>query len=153
MSGDVFAMKSTQDLAKDKIEELVEKYERARKAGELGNYTESDTITNFFLSLLDALGWNIYDVHEVKQQGYPRDFRSALPVEYRPNNMPDCIISVNRKPYAVFEFKRLGLADVDKPMRANKLMTKAEYLDTKYVVLSNFTHTIIYARTMKNPKN
>jgi len=77
----------------------------------------------------------------------PRDFRRAIPVEQRAIDQLDCVISLDRKPYAVFEFKKLGDGDVTRyHKRVEKLLTKAEYLRTEYAVLTSFTQTVIYGK-------
>lgn len=136
----------SKELAKSKIEKLVKRYLSVKAKRD---FTEKDTITNFILPLLESLGWKIYDVYEVKQEGYPRSFARQLPVESRAVDKPDCVISLNDKPYMVLEFKSLNYGKkVDRyAEEVEKLLGKAEYLNTKYAVLTSFRHTVVYDRT------
>jgi len=55
----------SQSKARDKIQELVEKFRREQAAGVIGQYNESETKTGFIEPLLQALGWNTQDRNEV----------------------------------------------------------------------------------------
>ena len=136
----------SKESARDKIEELVEKYSNVRAKRD---YSENDTITNFILPLLKAVGWQIHDVHEVKQEGYPRSFTRNLPVERRAIDKPDCVISLSGKPYMVLEFKSLGYGrNIDRyASQVEILLRKAEYVNAKYAVFTNFAETVVYDRT------
>jgi len=54
--------------AKAKIKELIEKYELAVSAGQVGKYTEEETKKDFILPLFECLGWDIYDRNEVSAE-------------------------------------------------------------------------------------
>jgi type I restriction-modification system DNA methylase subunit len=53
------------NLAQDKVQQLVEKFQREQAAGVIGQYNESETKTGFIEPLLQALGWNTQDRNEV----------------------------------------------------------------------------------------
>lgn len=131
----------TKEFARTQMDRLFKK--RMECSG--SDFTEQDTINNFILPFLEALGWNIYDVNEVKQGGYPVSFRKAIPVESRAIDKPDCVISLKGKPYMVLEFKRLNYGTVDRYEGiVEDVLTKAEYLKAKYAVLTRFTETLVY---------
>lgn len=131
----------TKELARSQVEKLVKK--RIESSGR--DFTEQDTITNFILPLLEALGWNIYDVNEVKQNGYPVSFRKAIPMESRAIDKPDCVVSSKGKPYMVLEFKRLNYGTIDRyETIVEDILTKAEYLKARYAVLTRFSETVVY---------
>ncbi len=135
---------SLEALGRSQIDKLLKK--RNECSGT--NFTEQDTITNFILPFLEALGWNIYDVNEVKQGGYPVNFRRTIPIESRAMDKPDCVISLKGKPYMVLEFKRLNYGTIDRYASVvEDVKTKAEYLETKYAVLTRFTETVVYKGT------
>lgn len=149
---------SSKELAKRDIEKLVKRYSSIKAKRD---FTEKDTITNFILPLLKSLGWDIYDVYEVKQEGYPRSFTRYRPIESRAINKPDCVISLNGNPYMVLEFKSLNYGrNIDRyAKQVESLLGKAEYLHAKYAVLTNFAETVVYNRTnekqlieFRNPK-
>ena len=82
---------SLKELARSKIDELFKTWTDPHTHG--SDFTEQDTIFHFILPFLEALGWNIHDVNEVKLGRYPRLFQKALPVERRAIDKPDCVIS------------------------------------------------------------
>jgi predicted type IV restriction endonuclease len=51
--------------AREKIQQLVEKFRREQAAGVIGQYNESETKTGFIEPLFQALGWNTQDRNEV----------------------------------------------------------------------------------------
>jgi type I restriction-modification system DNA methylase subunit len=55
----------TQSEAREKIQQLVEKFRREQAAGVIGQYNESETKTGFIEPLLQALRWNTQDRNEV----------------------------------------------------------------------------------------
>jgi len=55
----------TQSRAREKIQQLVEKFRREQAAGVIGQYNEPETKTGFIEPLLQALGWNTQDRNEV----------------------------------------------------------------------------------------
>ena len=59
------------------------------------------------------------------------------------------MISLDGKPYMVLEFKSLNYGkEVDRYAgEVEKLLGKAEYLNTRYAVLTSFRHTVVYDRT------
>jgi len=133
---------TSKELAKSKIEKLVNKWNNSTGS----DFTEQDTITNFILPFLEALGWDICNVYELKQGGYPVSLRKTVPVESRSPKKPDCVISLNDKPHMVFEFKPLvDGGDIDRyNHRKDKLQEEAQYLNAKYGILTNFSETIVY---------
>ena len=56
------------DEIKSKIQQLVEKYELAKKAGRLKSYTEEETKKDFILPLFQVLGWDVDNKNEVSAE-------------------------------------------------------------------------------------
>jgi len=54
-----------QTAARDKVQQLVEKFDREQGAGVISQYNESETKTGFIEPLLQALGWDTQDRNEV----------------------------------------------------------------------------------------
>ncbi len=84
------------DDARQKIRQLIEKFERERTAGTVFEYNESETKAGFIEPLLQALGWNTQDRNEVgfetkvsggrvdyslKLYGTPRIYVEAKPLK------------------------------------------------------------------------
>ena len=55
----------TQSKPREKIEQLVQKFQREQAAGVISQYNESETKTGFIEPLLQAFGWNTQDRNEV----------------------------------------------------------------------------------------
>ena len=58
-------MTMTQSKARERIQEIIEKFRREQAAGQINQYNESETKTGFIEPLLQALGWNTQDRNEV----------------------------------------------------------------------------------------
>lgn len=130
-------------MAKSKFKALFDNWVNAGISG--AEFTEQDTIFHFILPTLEILGWNVHDVKEVKQGGYPRDFQKSRPAGQRAIDKPDCVISIYGQPYINLEFKRMTEGTIDRyPHRVEDLLRKSEYLGTKYAVLTRFNETIVY---------
>jgi len=84
------------DEAKQKIQQLVEKYEKVRKQGQIKKYSEEDTKKDFILPLFDALGWNTADRNEVSSEEH---IKSAGRVDYA--------LYINGRPKFYLEAKAL----------------------------------------------
>lgn len=105
-------------------------------------YSEQDTATKWIKPLLSCLGWNIYDMDEVRE-GVKLDLSSG---EQR---FFDCVLYIDKTPYVVIEFKRVGIGILHNSERAiEKLRLNAKQTKAKYAVFTRFFETIIYdART------
>jgi type I restriction-modification system DNA methylase subunit len=55
----------SQEEAKLKIHDLIEKYEVVKATGKIAHFSEEDTKTNFIMPLFGALGWDLHDREEV----------------------------------------------------------------------------------------
>jgi hypothetical protein len=53
-----------QAAAREKVQQLVEKFDREQAAGVINQYNESETKTGFIEPLLQALGWDTQDRNE-----------------------------------------------------------------------------------------
>jgi hypothetical protein len=60
-----YGVTMTQSEAREKVQQLVEKFRREQAAGVISQYNESETKTGFIEPLLQALGWNTQDRNEV----------------------------------------------------------------------------------------
>jgi len=69
----------SQEQAKQKIGELIEKYEEVLKSGEVKKYTEEETKKDFILPLFKALGWDVFNKKEVSAEEH---IKSSGRVDY-----------------------------------------------------------------------
>src|SRR3989338_10735362 len=58
------------ETAKQKIKDLIKKYELEKETSNLRSYTEEDTILGFILPLFNTLGWNTSNKREVSAQDH-----------------------------------------------------------------------------------
>jgi len=56
------------DLAREKIQQLIESYNSVVRAGKKAEYSEADVGSKFILPLLSALGWAVSKIEDVKEQ-------------------------------------------------------------------------------------
>ncbi len=57
-----------QQQAKQKITELIAKYQAEKAAGKITHYSEEETKLGFIQPLFEALGWNVFDKNEVSAE-------------------------------------------------------------------------------------
>src|SRR4030065_2552818 len=130
----------TQSEARNKIQQLIEKFRREQAAGVISQYNESETKTGFIEPLLQALGWNTQDRNEVglekknsagrvdyslKIKGSPKIYIEAKPPRIRlpkPETISQAITyGYNKRsvPWVLLtDFQELRLFDVT--IRPNK---------------------------------
>jgi len=105
-------------------------------------YRENDTLTKFLLPLIEALGWNLCDFKEVKQEVSVPGLRGAA----------DCILYLNDSPMVVWEFKPLKTTiefhdfSTPKTVANSKLrgLEISKKLKAKYFVISSFRETVVW---------
>jgi hypothetical protein len=128
--------KITKEMAKERIKQLWERYERTyiKAFGtRVSDYSEQDTITKFIKPLIEALGWNILSMEEMREE-----------VSFNEKRI-DCILYLQHKPYIIFEFKSLGFGDLRNKHHAIKeLLSNGKALKAKYAVFTRFYETIVY---------
>ncbi len=84
----------SREVAEEKIRKLIETYDKMVIDGKIRQFSEADVGSKFILPFLEALGWDIKNIDEVREQ------RRTLtgPVDYS--------INVNKLPKLVVEIKR-----------------------------------------------
>jgi len=131
----------SKEASKNRLNELVNQFNQCAKT----HYTEQDTITIFILPLLELLGWNIHNVYEVKQRSFPFHVNRSISMNFRSPKHPDCVISLNKTPHMVLEFKPLNYGQIDKYCQiVADLLEKAYYVGAKFAVLTSFAKMNIY---------
>lgn len=112
--------------AKRRINELVQKYEEARKAGKLRSYTEEETKKDFILPFFEALGWNTIDKEEVSAE---ENIISSGRVDYG--------FYLNNRIKFYLETKRIS-ADLHKEEFANQAIRYSWNKGATWAVLTDF---------------
>ena len=104
--------------------------------------SEQDTATKWIKPLLNCLGWDIYDIYEVKE-GLKLDLESGQQQFF------DCVLYYDNTPYIVMEFKRIGIGTLhNKASSIEKLKRNVMQTKARYAVFTRFSETIVYdART------
>jgi type I restriction-modification system DNA methylase subunit len=115
-----------QNLAKDQIRELVNKYVQVKDSGKLNSYTEEDTKKGFIEPFFEILGWNIRDRDEVYTE---ENIKSAGRVDY----------SFFTKGRAKFYLEAKPLkSDLDKEEYAKQAVRYAWNKGINWAVLTDF---------------
>jgi predicted type IV restriction endonuclease len=131
-----FMVNITKESALEKIKTLLERYEKTyikAVGARVSDYSEQDTVTKFIKPLIEALGWNILSMEEMREEVHFNEKRI------------DCVLYMQGKPYIVFEFKSLGFGDLrNKSDVIKELVNNAKALKAKYAVFTRFLQTIVY---------
>lgn len=123
----------SREASKEEITQLFERFWKSyvESTGVIGarahDYSEQDTATKFIKPLIEALGWNLLSMQEVREE-----------VEHC-----DCVLYFEGKPYIIFEFKPLDFGGLD-GVDFSGLIDKSKALGAKYAVVTRFKETIIY---------
>jgi hypothetical protein len=104
------------------------------------NFNEWDTVIGFFVPMLLALGWDVYNgiMKEMHFHGYTdrRDVRKGL---------PDCVIYMNNGAYAPFEIKPLSYGTIDRnPKLVARMQGYCTNLGCRLGVLTRLCEMNIY---------
>jgi hypothetical protein len=105
----------------------------------MGQYGEGDTIIGFFVPILEYLGWDVPNGvgTELHFQGYANKTNVA-------GGLPDCILSINGRPYASVEIKGLARGSVDKEKNKEQLFRYFLSTGCRIGVLTRVYETQIY---------
>ena len=114
------------ELIKQKIQELVEKYEIVKKEGKLKTYSEEDTIQGFVLPLFEILGWNIRDKNEVSSQDHIKG-----------SGRPDHTLKINGITQFYLESKKFS-ADLDDEIFSKQVINYSWNTGVTYAILTDF---------------
>lgn len=134
------------DTAIEKLKRLVARFEEVRSESKEETFSEADVSSKFILPLLDALGWDVNDIDEVKEQ------RRTLsgPVDYT--------LATDHKPRLLVELKKFtenldGYRDVRgrRETFSEQATRYAWHLKVEWVVLTNFKEVRLYNSYYKNP--
>ena len=119
------------ETAKQKIEKLVEKYDKVVQEDRIGEYNEETTKIGFIQPLFNALGWNFENSSEVAAE----ETISKKRVDYG--------FRINGIPKFFLEAKPLK-ADLDNPQFADQAINYAWHKDCTWAVLTNFENIKIF---------
>ena len=137
---------TAKDAAEEKIRELIENYDTLVRNGKIPKFSEADVGSKFILPFLEALGWDVRNIDEVREQ------KRTLtgPVDYS--------LNVNRLPKLVVEIKRFDESlDGSRTIRGREesypeqAVRYAWHLKVDWVVLSNFAETRLYYSHVRKP--
>ncbi|MEM5867758.1 MAG: N-6 DNA methylase [Candidatus Aenigmatarchaeota archaeon] len=131
-----------------RMQELVNRFNELSRDGKLDEFSEADVGSKFILPFLEALGWNIRDIDEVREQK-----RTLVgPVDYS--------LNVNKKPKVVVEIKKFSESlDHKRVVRGKEesypeqAIRYAWHLRVDWVVLSNFAETRLYYSRVTRPES
>jgi len=120
-----------QKEAKNKIQDLVKKYEAVKASGKIGKYTEEDTKKDFICPLFKALGWDVDDRNEVTAE------------EQISSDRVDYGFYLNGQPKFYLEAKPLK-ADLFREDYARQAIHYSWNKGVTWAVLSDFENLIIF---------
>jgi type I restriction-modification system DNA methylase subunit len=138
----------SKDQASGRIRDLVERYDEAVRDGKIPKFTEADVGSKFILPFLEALGWDVKNIDEVREQ------RRTLtgPADYS--------LNVNGQPKIVVEIKKFGESlDTVRAIRgkeesySEQAIRYAWHMKADWVILSNFAETRLYYSHVIKPED
>lgn len=141
---------ATDDKAKAQADlvDLAQKLQNVIRDRKESDFSEADVSSKFILPFLKALGWEISNIDEVKEQ------RRTLsgPVDYS--------LSINRKPRILLELKKFdeeldGYREVHghRETFAEQATRYAWHLKVEWVILTNFKELRLYNSYYRKPVN
>ena len=107
-----------------------------------GDCSERDTITKFIHPMLEAMGWNILDFNDMREEVYAKP-------KGRDRHI-DLVLYSKGKPYIGIEIKSLSYGSIKDETKDNvryilhELLQKSQYLGVKYAILTRFAETLIF---------
>jgi len=128
--------------AKEKAKKQIEVLCRRCQETRWTSTPERDTTTKFIHPLLEALGWNIRDLNEMREE-----------VSAKPSGKDrriDLVLYLKREPYIGMEIKGLSWGPVNDDSKETvqywiqKLLEKSRYLNVEYAVLTRFLETLVF---------
>jgi len=136
----------SKETTAEKVRELIETYDTLVRDSKITKFSEADVGSKFILPFLEALGWDIKNIDEVREQ------RRTLtgPVDYS--------LNVNKLPKLVVEIKKFDESlDATRITRGREesypeqAIRYAWHLKVDWVVLSNFAETRLYYSHVRKP--
>ena len=115
----------TKEQAKEKVRELIEKYEKVKESGRIKDYTEEETKKDFILPLFEALGWEVRNKEEVSAE------------EKASKGRVDYSFKINGITKFLLEAKPLK-ADLSNPKYSEQAVNYAWHRAVSYAVLTDF---------------
>lgn len=118
--------------AKQKIQELVDKYENVKKSGNLKSYSEQETKNGFIEPLFKILGWNTEDKNEV-----------SLEENVVGAGRPDYSFKINDRVQFYLEAKKFSV-DIHDPKWANQSISYSWNKGVTYAILTDFENLKVF---------
>jgi len=138
----------SQNIDKNIIQQLIIEYDQIVKDGKLSQFSEADVGAKFILRLVSALGWDINNIDEFKEQ------KRTLtgPADYS--------LNVHGKPKIIIEIKNFRenldgkrIVRGEEESFAYQAIHYAWHLMADWCILTNFSELRLYSAHAKNPKD
>lgn len=138
----------SKETAITRVHELIDTYNKNVRDGKVQKFSEADVGSKFILPFLEALGWDVKNIDEVREQ------RRTLtgPVDYS--------LNVRGTPKLVVEIKTFDESlDATRVVRGREesypeqAIRYAWHLKVDWVVLSNFVETRLYYSHVRKPRD
>ena len=132
------------EINKDRISELITKYNQIKQSGEIKKYNEESTKKDFILPLFEALGWNVYNKGNKDSSVSAEETISKKRVDYG--------FRINGIPKFFLEAKSLKEEDIqNNPKYVTQAIDYAWMKSCSWAILSNFETIAVYNADWKSP--
>ena len=132
------------EINKDRISELITKYNQIKQSGEIKKYNEESTKKDFILPLFEALGWNVYNKGNKDNSVSAEETISKKRVDYG--------FRINGIPKFFLEAKSLKEDDIqNNPKYVTQAIDYAWMKSCSWAILTNFETLAVYNADWKSP--
>jgi type I restriction-modification system DNA methylase subunit len=131
------------EINKDRISELITKYNQIKQSGEFKKYNEESTKKDFILPLFEALGWNVYNKGNKDNSVSAEETISKKRVDYG--------FRINGIPKFFLEAKSLKEEDIQNNSKyVTQAIDYAWYKSCSWAILTNFETLAVYNADWKS---
>ncbi|EQB64596.1 MAG: hypothetical protein AMDU3_IPLC00004G0174 [Thermoplasmatales archaeon I-plasma] len=131
------------EINKDRVSELITKYNQIKQSGEIKRYNEESTKKDFILPLFEALGWNVYNKGNKDNSVSAEETISKKRVDYG--------LRINGIPKFFLEAKSLKEEDIqNNPKYVTQAIDYAWMKSCSWAILTNFETIAVYNADWKS---
>jgi len=127
------------EIAREKIRDLVRRYDQLVKEGKIPKFSEADVGSKFILPFIEALGWDIKNIDEVREQR--RTLTGPADYSLNVNGIPKLVVEIKRFDESLDTVRTIRGREESYPEQAIRY---AWHMKVDWVVLSNFAETRLY---------
>jgi len=138
----------SKETAREKFRDLVERYNQIVKEGKIPKFSEADVGSKFILPFIEALGWDVKNIDEVREQR--RTLTGPADYSLNVNGIPKLVVEIKRFDESLDTVRTTRGREESYPEQAIRY---AWHMKVDWVVLSNFAETRLYYSHVIKPRD